>query len=39
MESWVGTWRNQYGSIVVIDSDAHGVIRGIFKTGQQFRWA
>lgn len=32
MQSWKGTWRNQYGSIVVIEDDANGVIRGVFKT-------
>jgi hypothetical protein len=32
MEDWKGTWRNQYGSTLVIADDANGVIRGIFKT-------
>jgi avidin family protein len=31
MASWKGTWRNQYGSTVVID-DTNGVIRGVFRT-------
>ncbi|MGO4126602.1 avidin/streptavidin family protein [Inquilinus sp. YAF38] len=32
MASWNGTWRNQYGSIVVIEDDSDGVIRGVFRT-------
>jgi len=32
MASWNGTWRNQYGSIVVIEDDSGGVIRGRFRT-------
>jgi hypothetical protein len=32
METWKGTWRNQYGSIVVIENDTGGVIRGFFRT-------
>jgi Avidin family len=32
MASWKGTWRNQYGSIVVIEDDTDGVIRGVFRT-------
>ena len=32
MQSWKGTWRNQYGSTVVIADDANGIIRGVFKT-------
>ncbi|WP_225769950.1 avidin/streptavidin family protein [Inquilinus sp. Marseille-Q2685] len=32
MASWNGTWRNQYGSTVVIEEDGGGVIRGVFRT-------
>jgi hypothetical protein len=32
MTSWNGTWRNQYGSIVVIENDNGGIIRGVFRT-------
>ena len=32
MTSWNGTWRNQYGSIIVIEDDGDGVIRGVFRT-------
>ena len=32
MRSWKGKWRNQYGSTVVIEDDANGVVRGVFKT-------
>src|SRR5579864_9147341 len=32
MQSWKGTWRNQYGSTVRIDDDSNGVIRGVFRT-------
>jgi hypothetical protein len=32
MTSWNGTWRNQYGSIVVIEDDGDGIIRGVFRT-------
>lgn len=32
MASWNGTWRNQYGSTVVIEEDSDGVIRGVFRT-------
>lgn len=32
MASWKGTWRNQYGSTVVIEADDGGVIRGRFRT-------
>ncbi|MGF6229198.1 hypothetical protein QFZ27_003153 [Inquilinus ginsengisoli] len=32
MASWNGTWRNQYGSIVVIENDSDGIIRGVFRT-------
>jgi hypothetical protein len=32
MANWKGTWRNQYGSIVVIEDDTDGVIRGVFRT-------
>jgi avidin family protein len=32
MRSWKGTWRNQYGSTVVITDDEGGIIRGVFKT-------
>ena len=30
--SWVGTWRNQFGSIVEITSDAEHRIEGTFRT-------
>src|SRR3954447_20162250 len=30
--NWKGTWRNQYGSTVVIDDDPNGVTRGVFRT-------
>ncbi|MDN5004282.1 avidin/streptavidin family protein [Bradyrhizobium sp. GCM10027634] len=30
--SWVGTWRNQFGSILRIVSDAEGRIEGNFET-------
>ncbi|MBZ9694366.1 avidin/streptavidin family protein [Mesorhizobium sp. CO1-1-9] len=30
--SWKGTWRNQYGSVVIIEDDSEGLIRGVFKT-------
>lgn len=32
MFSWKGTWRNQYGSVVIIDDDSEGLIRGVCKT-------
>lgn len=32
MFSWKGTWRNQYGSVVIIEDDSEGLIRGVFKT-------
>jgi hypothetical protein len=32
MGIWQGTWRNQYGSTVVIEDDTDGVIRGVFRT-------
>jgi len=32
MSSWIGIWRNQYGSTVIIEDDAEGVIRGTFRT-------
>ncbi|MBZ9702244.1 MULTISPECIES: avidin/streptavidin family protein [unclassified Mesorhizobium] len=32
MPDWIGTWRNQYGSTVIIEHDAEGVIRGTFRT-------
>jgi len=32
MGVWRGAWRNQYGSTVVIEDDADGVIRGVFRT-------
>jgi hypothetical protein len=32
MYSWKGTWRNQYGSVVIIEDDSDGMIRGVFKT-------
>jgi hypothetical protein len=28
--TWTGKWRNQYGLIVDISSDAHGKIAGTF---------
>src|ERR1043166_5135747 len=30
--SWVGTWKNQFGSIVEITSEAGGRIEGTFQT-------
>jgi Avidin family len=30
--SWVGTWRNQYGSTVTITSEEDGRISGSFRT-------
>ncbi|MBW7960879.1 avidin/streptavidin family protein [Bradyrhizobium sp. BR 10261] len=30
--SWVGAWRNQFGSILRIISDAEGRIEGTFET-------
>jgi Avidin family len=30
--SWVGKWRNQFGSIVHITNDANGRIEGSFRT-------
>ena len=30
--NWVGKWRNQYGSTLVITDDEKGVIRGVFST-------
>jgi hypothetical protein len=32
MASWNGTWRNQYGSVIVIEDDSGGIIRGVFRT-------
>ncbi|PBB26931.1 hypothetical protein CK228_23645 [Mesorhizobium sp. WSM4312] len=32
MVSWKGTWRNQYGSVVIIEDDSGGMIRGVFRT-------
>jgi hypothetical protein len=32
MPGWIGTWQNQYGSTVLIEDDAGGVIRGTFRT-------
>lgn len=29
---WIGTWRNQYGSTLVITDDAGGRLRGTFRT-------
>ncbi len=29
---WVGTWRNQYGSVVEITDDSDGLIKGRFRT-------
>jgi hypothetical protein len=30
--NWVGTWRNQYGSTLVITDDTGGRLRGAFRT-------
>jgi Avidin family len=30
--SWIGTWKNQFGSIVEITSEAGGKIEGTFRT-------
>lgn len=30
--TWVGTWRNQYGSVLEITSEANGRIEGSFRT-------
>lgn len=30
--TWVGSWRNQYGSVVEITSEADGRIAGTFRT-------
>jgi hypothetical protein len=30
--TWVGTWRNQYGSVLKITGDGDGLIKGSFKT-------
>jgi hypothetical protein len=30
--SWIGTWKNQFGSIVEITSEAEGRIEGSFRT-------
>jgi hypothetical protein len=30
--SWIGTWRNQYGSSLRITDDADGRINGFFRT-------
>jgi hypothetical protein len=32
MSNWIGTWRNQYGSTVIIEDDAGSVIVGTFRT-------
>lgn len=32
---WKGIWRNQYGSILRIDDDQGGVIKGVFETALQ----
>lgn len=29
---WLGTWRNQYGSVVEITDDAGHAIKGVFRT-------
>ena len=29
---WIGTWRNQYGSVVEITDDSNGQIKGTFRT-------
>ena len=31
--TWIGTWRNQHGSTVVITSEGGGLIEGFFRTG------
>lgn len=30
--NWIGTWRNQYGSRLIITDDARGAIHGVFST-------
>jgi Avidin family len=30
--SWIGMWKNQYGSVVEITDDSNGQIRGTFRT-------
>jgi hypothetical protein len=30
--SWVGTWRNQYGSTLVVTDDGGGRLQGTFRT-------
>lgn len=30
--SWLGTWRNQYGSVVEITDEADHAIKGVFRT-------
>ena len=30
--SWIGTWRNQYGSTLRLTSEQHDEIRGFFRT-------
>jgi Avidin family len=30
--SWIGIWRNQYGSVVEITDDSNGQIRSTFRT-------
>ncbi|WP_424682722.1 hypothetical protein [Frateuria sp. YIM B11624] len=32
MGCWLGTWRNQYGSVVEITDDAGHAIKGVFRT-------
>ncbi len=33
--TWIGRWRNQYGSILTIVDDSGGRIRGTFRTALQ----
>ena len=30
--NWIGTWRNQYSSTLVITEDREGIIHGVFVT-------
>jgi hypothetical protein len=38
--SWLGKWRNQYGSILDITDESHHKIVATFRTAlrQYFRW-
>ncbi len=33
--TWTGTWRNQYGSVLTVTSEADGRIEGMFRTALQ----